>query len=76
MKLEYKNLFLEKTENELEKLYEQYLEWNKLGVLEDNELGKIRDIYCEINFNSPLTVLELDLLKAIAKYWHTEKVSQ
>lgn len=67
---------MEKTEKELEKLYEQYLEWNKLGVLGDNELGKIRDIYCEINYNSPLTALEFDLLKAIAKYWYTEKVNE
>lgn len=71
--MEYKNLFLEKTEKELSTLYEQYLEWNKLGVLGDNELGKIRDMYCEMDFNAPLTVLELDLLRTIAKYWYVGK---
>ena len=68
--MEYRNLFLDKTENELEKLYEQYLEWNKSGILGDNELGKIRDEYCEMGFNAPLTSLELDLLRTIAKYWY------
>lgn len=71
--MEYKNLFLEKTEQELNTLYEQYLQWNKLGVLGDNELGKIRDMYCEMDFNAPLTVLELDLLRTIAKCWYVEK---
>lgn len=71
--MEYKNLFLDKTENELNTLYEQYLEWNKLGVLGDNELGQIRDMYCEMDFNAPLTVLELDLLRVIAKYWYVGK---
>jgi hypothetical protein len=68
--MEYRNLFLEKTNDELKKLYEQYLEWNRLGVLGDNELGKIRDMYCEMDFNAPLTVLELDLLRTIAKIWY------
>ena len=71
--MEYKNLFLEKSEKELNTLYEQYLEWNKLGVLGDNELGKIRDMYCEMDFNAPLTVLELDLLRTIAKCWYVGK---
>lgn len=71
--MEYKNLFLEKSEKELNTLYGQYLEWNKLGVLGDNELGKIRDMYCEMDFNAPLTVLELDLLRTIAKYWYVGK---
>lgn len=71
--MEYKNLFLEKTEKELEKLYEQYLEWNKLGMLVDNELGKIRDMYCEMDFNAQLTVLELDLLRTITKHWYVGK---
>ena len=70
MNMEYRNLFLEKTNDELKKLYEQYLEWNKLGVLGDNELGKIRDMYCEMDFNAPLTVLELDLLRTITKIWY------
>lgn len=71
--MEYKNLFLNKNEEELEKLYEQYLEWNRSGVLGDNDLGKIRDMYCEMGFNAPLMSLELDLLRVVAKYWYVNK---
>ncbi len=71
--MEYKNLFLDKTEKELEKLYEQYLEWSKSGMLGDNELGKIHDMYCDMGLNAPLISLELDLLRVIAKYWYVNK---
>ena len=71
--MEYRNLFLEKTEKELEQLYEQYLDWNKTGVLDDNELGKIRNMYCGMGLNAPLVSLELDLLRTIAKHWYVNK---
>lgn len=71
--MEYKNLFLDKSEKELNTLYEQYLEWNKMGMLGDNELGEIRDIYCTMGFNAPLLAMELDLLRTIAKHWYVGK---
>lgn len=42
-----KNPFKNKTDEELKVLYEQYKEFQKTGVIPDNELGKIRDELCE-----------------------------
>ena len=64
----YSNLFLDKTDEELEILYEQYLEWCDTAIIPDNELGKIRDMYCMAIPNA-LLVMELDLLREIAKRW-------
>lgn len=71
--MEYSNLFLDKSEEELKILYEQYIAWSKTGILGDNELGKIRDQYCEMNVNAPLVLLENDILKEIAKKWYAGK---
>lgn len=70
----YKNLFTEKTKSELLSLYEQFLNFEKSGVLSSNvELGKIRDKYCEcFTSGSPLVVLERDLLHTIADLWYSE----
>lgn len=70
----YKNLFTEKTKSELLSLYEQFIDFEKSGVLSSNvELGKIRDQYCEyFPSGSPLVALERDLLHAIADLWYSE----
>ena len=70
--MEYKNLFDEMSSGELKEYYQLYLEWNKKGVLADNPLGKIRDKYCDMHLSVPLMVLELDLLREIAKRWNTQ----
>ena len=43
----YKNLFKEKSEAELYFLYQQFLESEETGSIPDNELGQIRDVYCD-----------------------------
>ncbi len=66
----YRNIFKEKDEKELKKLYEQFLEWEKTGVIVGKELGEIRDQYTEwFNFNS-LGVIQYDLLHTIADLWY------
>ena len=71
----YKNVFEEKTENELLKLYKQFLDFVNSGVISsDKELGKIRDQYCDMfDSGSPLVALERDLLHAIADEWYNGK---
>lgn len=66
----YRNYFSEKSEDELRLLYKQYLEWLESGSLGDNELGEIRDKYFEMGLSAPLTIIELDLLREVAKYWY------
>ena len=44
-------------------------EWEKTGVIPDNELGKIRDVYFEKIGMAWHTVCLTDLLKAIAYRW-------
>jgi len=67
--MDYLNLFINKTHTELKLLYNQYLEWCDTAIISDNELGKIRDIYCEKLDSSALLIMELDLLREIAKRW-------
>ena len=43
---EYRNIFKEKNDEELRKLYGQFLEWEKTGIIVGKELGEIRDLYC------------------------------
>ena len=70
-KMDYKNLFIDKSEEELKILYEQYEEWCVSGVLGETELGLIRDQYYEMGLNAPLIVIERDRLKAIAVKWYS-----
>lgn len=63
------NLFKNKTDEELKLCFEQFLEWEKTGVIPDNELGKIRDVYFEKIGMAWHTVCLTDLLKAIAYRW-------
>lgn len=63
------NLFKNKTDEELKLCFEQFQEWEKTGVIPDNELGKIRDFYFEKIGMAWHTVCLTDLLKAIAYRW-------
>ena len=41
------NLFTNVSDEELKLYWEQYKEWQKTCIIPDNELGKLRDIYCQ-----------------------------
>lgn len=71
---ERRNVFKEKTEEELIVLYGQFLEFEKLGCLPDNELGKIRDKYFEWYNAMALTALQVDLLRAVSDMWYKHLV--
>ena len=67
----YKNLFKEKSEVELYFLYQQFLESEETGSIPDNELGRIRDEYCERSPNgNGVLMMILDLTRAIADRWY------
>ena len=68
--MEYKNLFLEHSKDELRSLYEQYIEWCNTAIIPNNELGKLRDEYCEMIGSNALLMMEIDLLRVIAKCWY------
>lgn len=65
----YKNLFKEKTESELILLYKQFLESEESGGIPDNELGKIRDEYCNRQTNGVLMMV-MDLTRTLADLWY------
>ncbi|EPD59140.1 hypothetical protein HMPREF1215_00747 [Coprococcus sp. HPP0074] len=64
-----KNPFKNKTDEELKVLYEQYKEFQKTGVIPDNELGKIRDeLYEKLNSGWHVMMMQY-LLEVIAERW-------
>lgn len=64
-----RNPFKDKTDEELKILYKQYQEFQKTGVIPDNELGKVRDELCE-KVNAGWHVLMMHyLLKIIGDRW-------
>lgn len=67
--MDYSNRFANKTDEELKVLYTQFLEFEKTGVIPDNELGKIRDEYCEAYSSNGILAMERDLLHTIADKW-------
>lgn len=71
---EYRNIFKEKTEEELIVLYKQFLESEKLGYIPDNELGQIRDEYWEYFKTNMLLMLQIDLMHTISDLWFKNKI--
>lgn len=70
----YKNLFKEKTEAELYFLYQQFLESEETGSIPDNELGQIRDAYCDRSSNgNGVLMMILDLTRVIADRWYVHQ---
>lgn len=67
---EYKNIFKEKNDEELRKLYGQFLEWENTGVIIGKELGEICDIYCKWFNSNPLGMIQHDLLHTMADLWY------
>lgn len=63
------NLFEDKTDEELKVYYNQFLEWEKTGVILDNELGKMRDAYFDKFGGFWNTVCMIDLLRTIVFRW-------
>lgn len=62
------------TNDELSRLYKQYMEWRRTNKLLDNEFGHLKFEYDElVNPEISLMTLELDLLKAISVRWYTER---
>ena len=67
MKME--NLFENKTDEELKVYFKQYQEWERTGVIPDNELGKMRDAYFAKLGVGWHTICMIDLLRTIASHW-------
>lgn len=67
-----KNPFKDKTDEELKMLYKQYKEFQKTGILPDNELGKIRDELSE-KVNTWHVLMMQYLLETIGDRW-SEKI--
>ena len=63
-----KNPFEDRTDEELKVLYGQYKEFQKTGILPDNELGKIRDELSE-KVNVWHVIMSQYLLKTIGDRW-------
>lgn len=63
-----RNPFEDKTDEELKVLYGQYKEFQKTGILPDNELGKIRDELSE-KVNVWHVIMTQYLLKTIGDRW-------
>lgn len=67
----YKNLFKEKSEVELYFLYQQFLESEETGSIPGNELGQIRDVYCDRSPNgNGVLMMILDLTRVVADRWY------
>lgn len=69
----YRNIFKEKGEEELRKLYGQFLEFEKTGVVTGEELREIRDQYCKWFNSNPLGMIQYDLLHTMADLWYWNK---
>ncbi len=64
-----KNPFKDKTDEELKVLYGQYKEFQKTGIIPDNELGKIRDeLYEKVNAGWHIIMMQY-LLEIIGDRW-------
>lgn len=63
-----KNPFEDRTDEELKVLYGQYKEFQKTGILPDNEPGKIRDELSE-KVNVWHVIMTQYLLKTIGDRW-------
>lgn len=66
----YRNIFKEKTEKELVKLYKQYLDFEKHGIVsEDTELNRIKTQYSEWFQDNSMEIVMRDLLHSISDFW-------
>lgn len=63
------NFFENKSDDELKLYLTQFKEWERTGVIPDNELGKMRDAYFNRLGVGWHTICMVDLLKTIALRW-------
>lgn len=63
------NLFENKTDEELKVYFNQFQEWERTGVILDNELGEMRDAYFDKLGVVWHTACMIDLLRTIAFRW-------
>lgn len=69
-----KNSFEDKTDEELALLYKQFLEFEKTGIICDNELSLIRDKYLDMyGDGGAVTMVQFDILHTIADRWYGNK---
>ena len=67
----YRNIFKEKTESELILLYKQLLDFEESGVFkEETELRNIKNEYSQWFGIGAVSVVQADLLHAIAGIWY------
>lgn len=67
-----KNLFSDKTETELLKLYKQFIESEKTLGIPDNELGKMRDRYIDMCGANGVLIMTVDLTRTISDIWYNQ----
>lgn len=63
------NKFANATDEELKIYCQQYREWRKTGVIPDNELGKMRDIYFAYANMTWQVNMIADLLDVLMDRW-------
>lgn len=63
------NLFENKKDEQLKVYFNQFQEWERTGVIPDNELGEMRDAYFDKLGVGWHTVCMIDLLRTIAFRW-------
>lgn len=70
------NMFKEATDSELLRYCKQYREWQKTGMLPDNELGKLRDIWVKKSNTWQVNVIAdlLDIL--IDKFLENKNINE
>lgn len=70
---EHINVFEKKSKEELINLYEQFLDSEQTGIIPDNELGKIRDIYLQdFGSGSAVYMLQFELTHTLSDLWYKE----
>lgn len=69
------NIFKTKTEEELHKIYSEFLAAEKIGMFDPNsEIGKIKESYYVERYGCNATwVMQIELTHAICDLWHKEK---
>ncbi len=69
------NVFEAKPDKELFTLYKQFLEAEKTtGFADDNELGKIKNIYEKEFGANAVLMLQIELTRTIANRWYDNHI--
>ena len=68
------NIFENKNDEELAKLYAQFREVEQTGFFSENELGEIVKEYQRVHEAKTLIALQLDITHAVADRWLEEQI--